>query len=154
MAAAAAAPNTISMSGLRMLVHGGPGTGKTFFVDRVLSFAKYFGFEFIVGALCASAASILPMGETLHSITAIGRPKNKSNRGSVQNDQLPATLPAISASRLDDLQKRYSKAKFIVIDEVSMVSVVMLSHISDRLKQIMRCDDDFGGLGILTLNFR
>jgi hypothetical protein len=125
-----------------MLVHGGPGTGKTFFVEKVLQYARFHGVNFIVGAQCASAASILPMGETLHSIIGLGM---------IQEDKGGSTkevkLKPLSGSKLEELQVKYQNAKFIVIDEISMVSVCMLSYISDRFKEIMASTEDFGGLG-------
>ena len=132
-----------SMAGLRMLVHGGPGTGKTFFVDKVLQYARFHNINFIVGANCASAASILPMGETLHSIIGLGIMAENTNKRHKE-----AKLKPLTPSRLKERQDKYSNAKFIVIDEISMVSVTMLSHISDRFKQIMGSTEDFGGLGI------
>jgi hypothetical protein len=142
--AAASIPDItkLSMAGMKMLVHGGPGTGKTFFVEKVLQYARFHGINFIVGAQCASAASILPMGETLHSIIGLGM---------IQDDKGGSTkevkLKPLSGSKLEELQVKYQNAKFIVIDEISMVSVCMLSYISDRFKEIMASTEDFGGLG-------
>lgn len=135
----------INLEALRMIVHGGPGAGKTYFVQRVLQYAKHFGIEAIVGSYSAAAASLLPQGETLHSIASLSLYTNGTKQQ--KNEEMGQRIRPLNATTLKRLRDRYAKARFIIIDEISMTSVFMLSHISDRMKLIMGTDADFGGLG-------
>jgi len=123
----------------KLLIHGGPGCGKTHFVNFVTKCAQLLQIQVICGAFAASAARNMPDGQTLHSICAFGL-------GSLAQQR------TLSSSKLMELRARYSKARVLVIDEISMVDPVMLSALSARLGQIMgQPTQDFGGLAVLAL---
>ncbi len=76
-------------------------------------------------------------GMTLH--TTFSLPVSQ-NRREIKNlsDDLRNNL----ASKLHDL-------KLVIIDEISMVSATMMSHVDHRLREITRCDELFGGISII-----
>jgi len=141
-------PSRASTAPRRILIHGGPGVGKTYFINHIIECCKVLGVRVICCALAAAAAINLPSGETLHSVGSIGR------------DRLLGKLPA---TKLQELRRRYNpassvmgsrhpqSARVIVIDEISMVDPVLLSKLSQRLKLIMDCSLDFGGLHVIAM---
>jgi hypothetical protein len=56
---------------LRILVHGGPGVGKTFFINRLIALTIQFGFAIPCAAYMGSAAAMLQGGRTLHGLLGI-----------------------------------------------------------------------------------
>ena len=55
----------------------------------------------------------------------------------------PLTIEALRKCRI-----LFKKCVAILIDETSMLNPIMVSHIDTRLKQILDCNQDFGGLTI------
>lgn len=124
----------------RLLVHGGPGCGKTYFVQHLVRCADAVGAEVVCGAFAAAAASLLPRGDTLHSLVGLGVRDARATRRPRQ----------LERDKLAELQMRFAGARVLVIDEISMLDPVMLSHLSDRLKEITAQDADFGGLAVVA----
>ncbi|KZR98801.1 Uncharacterized protein APZ42_005616 [Daphnia magna] len=56
---------------LRLLVHGGPGTGKSFLTKRIQERAEEMGLQVACMALTGIAAGIMPQGTTCHYRLAI-----------------------------------------------------------------------------------
>ncbi|EGT48478.1 hypothetical protein CAEBREN_00364 [Caenorhabditis brenneri] len=84
-------------------------------------------------------AAISIRGQTLHVLLGIRVPSN----GKLVYDVLP--------DHQRDLRRNmFEHVQLLIIDEVSMVSSVMLQFISRRLKEIMGSDEEFGGMSILV----
>lgn len=100
---------------LMLLVHGGPGTGKSavifalkkFYVD-VMKFE--IGHELLIGSLQASVAAMLG-GETLHHIAGIN-PYHSQGSGSDMSQEV----------KQKEVSRRLAFARHLVIDEVFMLS--------------------------------
>lgn len=100
---------------LMLLVHGGPGTGKSavifalkkFYVD-VMKFE--IGHEFLIGSLQASVAAMLG-GETLHHIAGIN-PYRSQGSGQEVSEEV----------KQKEVSRRLAFARHLVIDEVFMLS--------------------------------
>ena len=54
-----------------LLVHGGPGTGKSYFVKHVEKSVSAAGCKLQCGAFAACAARLLPFSNTIHSVFSI-----------------------------------------------------------------------------------
>jgi len=123
-----------------LLLHGGPGSGKTHVIRFIVRTAELLGVGIVCGAFAASAAANMSGGETLHSLCGLSVAlQRKSNKASTSTDR-----------RLRELQLRFQRVRILVIDEVSMVDAAFLGAISERLKAAMSCRQPFGGLCVLA----
>ena len=130
----------------RLLIHGPPGTGKTFFVEHLNKLCIYHGARLVCGAFAASAALLLPNGSTLHSAFSLP----------LGNGSDAATLPKLAAGKLAELQLEFSDPskpilRILVLDEVSMIGASMIASINRRLQAIYGCEADWGGLAVVML---
>ena len=105
---------------------GTAGTGKSFTINAI---THYLGNKLIGG-------------ETLHSLLEIP----------VQNNTAPF-LP-LKNEKLKELQEKFKNCKFLIIDEFSMLSQVMIAKIYTRLRQIKPdVDSIFGGISVILPNY-
>ena len=115
------------MQPLLWVLHGGPGTGGSFVIDKIRKylFEKEMGWthgiDFQVAALQATNASALD-GNTIHSAFGVGvnKPKEASAGGDGGAESKKKTKKELAAQRM-------SKWKWLIIDEVSMVSANFLA---------------------------
>ena len=85
-------------------------------------------------------AAYIIKGITIHSALAV--PANQSLKNYKQLD----------SSRLNSLRSQFGGAKLIFVDEISIVGNSMFAiQISNRLKDIKGCKDDFGGVSIIAI---
>ena len=136
---------------MRWMLHGGPGTGKSHVIKVVKE--KLFpgllkwdmGLQFQIVALQAVMADLLG-GDTIHHACGIPAFKKRENHG-------------------DDLQKHMEVAKkvlqwrWLIIDEISMVSAKLLAQLDMKLREVIRDigtqklangrTRPFGGLNVL-----
>ena len=137
---------------LRWCVHGGPGTGKS---KHVIVFIKELfekvlhwdmGVHFQLVALQAVMADLLG-GDTIHH--ALGIPVYK--RGETNDDAVQKQL---------QVAKRVLQWRWLIIDEISMVSAKLLAEVDVKLRKVVRdiCvgkttsrgrDRPFGGLNVV-----
>ena len=136
---------------LRWLIHGGPGTGKSHVIKQIKElFTEVLhwdmGVQYQVVALQAVMADLLG-GDTIHhacGIPVFGR------GGAAGND----------AQRQMDVAKRVLQWRWLIIDEISMVSAKLLAEIDVKLRSAVReigtqkrdatmTDRPFGGLNVL-----
>ena len=121
-----------------IFVHGGPGVGKTYFTHYVLARALHHGLPIACCAAQGSAASLLPIGRTVHALFGIHPTK-------------PFERIAKDTARHAALVEALLHVKLLVIDEFSLVTVEMLGWINVRLMDIMDSEVPFGGLAIMAL---
>ena len=136
---------------LRWMLHGGPGTGKSHVIKVVKErlfqgILKWdMGLQFQIVALQAVMADLLG-GDTIHHACGIPAFKKRENHG-------------------DDLQKHMTIAKkvlqwrWLIIDEISMVSGKLLAQLDMKLREVIRDigtqklgnggTRPFGGLNVL-----
>lgn len=106
---------------LRLLVHGGPGTGKTFLMNRLDTVLR----SKRLGSICAAAftgnaAALLPRGYTLHSLLGLSIKKSKSG---------------LSATSRTKLLNRVRDSRVLLIDEISMVDAQLFASVLSRLDE-------------------
>lgn len=119
---------------LLLLVHGGPGTGKTFLTNKIIDL---LGQEnVVVMATTGIAATNYDRGSTVHSAIMIPI-DGKTHR-------LPKDTHAKIFTRIQCPQ-------LFIIDEISMADCTMLRNINYQLQQIYGNDNLFGGRSVLLL---
>ena len=114
---------------LRWLIHGGPGTGKSHVIKQIQElFTEVLhweiGVQIQVVALQAVMAEILG-GDTIHH--ACGIPVFK--RGSYQESE---------GQRQMDVAKRVLQWRWLIIDEISMVSAKLFAEIDMKMRSTVR----------------
>jgi hypothetical protein len=131
-------------------LHGGPGVGKSTVVLKLKEFFEKImewsiGTQFNIGSLQAIMACELG-GETLHHIAGIN-PFNDYNKadGYVSSEHV---------------SKRLLRTRWLIIDEISMVSANLLAQVEDKLRGAIQANGTykidehgevrpFGGLNVL-----
>jgi hypothetical protein len=145
-------PEMRELAQVLVLIHGGPGTGKTFF-SRSLSKAVRKKLLRVIGtAFAGAAAGNMLRGSTVHKLFHLGRPKGKKKKGQKGVPQkMDVALQPLSGPELKEAKEAFKNAVFLLLDEVSMVNPIMLAHINTRLQQIMdKPSVPFGGLSIIA----
>jgi hypothetical protein len=126
----------------RILVHGGPGTGKSFLIGSILQAALDVNLTVACIAPTGIAASKLPNGRTIHNFFSFPIFHDTRVYLSKPNHFKLATLQQ---------QAKHQSLALLVIDEISYVGPEMLAQIELRLRQIMENDLPFGGIAQLYL---
>jgi hypothetical protein len=121
-----------------ILIHGGPGTGKTFFLKHLAEAMNVAKCKMRSGAFAACASQLIPFGNTIHSLV------------SVPMEYGPVYKP-LQGKELIKLRQIWANVRVIVIDEVSMVTELLMGWVSLRLRQIMDVPLPFGGLISITI---
>ena len=134
---------------LYLFIFGGGdgGTGKSFLIHlaREIIIRKTRKNSVLVTAPTGCAAHNVN-GQTLHSAfkLQVQHPKVHNLKNDIQ----------ISYSVRDELQKLYHDVKFIIIDEISMVSDFMFHSVHHRLNEIKCIDNSsatiFGGCSVIA----
>jgi hypothetical protein len=131
------------------VVIGGPGTGKSFFIEHIDACCVAAGavighFGLRSGAYAAAAGMVLPQGQTLHSLVGL---TTRGKRGDDDDETvLNVFPPPPSAEMLRKLRASWKGVGALIIDEISMVSRPLLGCVSHRLSLILNNEADFGGL--------
>nr|XP_027102854.1 uncharacterized protein LOC113724113 [Coffea arabica]XP_027108986.1 uncharacterized protein LOC113728823 [Coffea arabica] len=112
-------------------IDGPGGTGKTFLYRSILATLRSQGYIAIAVALSGIAVSILSGGRIAHSRFKI--PLDISGNKSCQ------------VSKQSSTAKLLIEAKLILWDEASMAKKEIIETFDMLLKDIMECDDPFGG---------
>ena len=113
---------------LLMLLHGQPGSGKTFFVERV---RDYTNLQMRITASSGIAGMSLG-GTTLDWLFGFSRRSN-------------------STADLDTLRKRFGGVELLIIDEISMIGCRKLLKVDNVLKKVFNTTRPFGGLHVLLV---
>jgi hypothetical protein len=119
-----------------MIMLGTAGTGKSFTVAAISKLKA----NAIIRACPTAKAAFLIHGETLHSTFDIPVTANENEN----------FLP-LEGKRKGDLEATFKDINFIIIDEFSMLSQVMLAKIDLRCKQAKNNTNSFGGISIMLI---
>lgn len=117
---------------LRQLILGGPGTGKTTCLSKAELLSNN---PIIYTAIGGAAASNLPGGKTVCNVMGLN-PMIKSKSPASKR-----ALPILNSNR-DTLKLLFLQQEFqqkhgiLCVDEVSMMTALYLTHISNRLKEV------------------
>ena len=113
---------------LLMLLHGQPGSGKTFFIERIRDYTN------IRMKICASSgiAGMSLGGTTLDWLMGFG-------------------YGSKSPVNLETLRKRFKGTELLIIDEISMIGCKKLLRVDSILKRVFNDTRPFGGLHILLV---
>ena len=142
-----------------ILVHGGPGVGKTFYIHTIMAKALRSGHGVLPVAANASASSLLPGGLTIHSAVAI--PVDTSVPGDAHAAAARQQLSPLK-DRSTQFQRAFhnlSDADVLIIDEISAVPPSLLGALHLRLVQLRRkrglpqrvYERPFGGMAVIAL---
>ena len=104
---------------LRIFVHGGPGTGKTFLAERIMKAASLRGMTSRFTALSGAAATING-GTTLHY--AVGMTRH-TKWGSDP-----------TANQIKQIRERNGKMRLLIVDEISMTHAQMWNQVQRHLQ--------------------
>ena len=113
---------------LLMLLHGQPGSGKTFFVERI---RDYTNLRMKITASSGLAGMSLG-GTTLDWLMGFSR----------HSDRI---------ADLETLKSRFKGVELLIIDEISMIGCRKLLKVDAVLKQVFNDTRPFGGLHILLV---
>lgn len=113
---------------IQILVHGGPGTGKSFLTQCINKAAQDLGYTIICVAFTGIAAGNLPQGRTIHNLFVFSVADLKSTK----------FVDDLTTDKLNQLRSRLKTSSLImlVIDEISYISPGVLGQIDNRLRQI------------------
>ena len=117
---------------LRLGFYGRPGTGKSVTIHCL---KKLLGDQCRIGAVTGSASNNVN-GQTLHSLLKISIGKNQRK---------------FSNKELIELQEKWKKINYLIIDEISLVSLSMLNRIDQNLK-LFKTNHNNGDFGSMLFN--
>ena len=139
---------------MRWLLHGGPGTGKSHVIKIIheelfQNILKWnMSIEYQIVALQAVMAEQL-QGDTVHH--ALGIPVFHKKHARVQGEE----------QRQEEVAKRVLQWRWLIIDEISMISAKLFGLIDEKLRDVVRnigtnkSDETgvrpFGGLNVLCV---
>ena len=127
---------------LLLLVHGGPGTGKSHIAKSLASVLPRGSVSFT--ATTGVAAAALPDGRTLHNLLSLPLVDGKFA------DLTPKTRDAIEKNLGLDDDGELSTC-LLVVDEVSMMTATQLAFIDHRLREVGKRKQPFAGLAVLLM---
>eukprot|EP00732_Lithocolla_globosa_P001130 Lithocolla_globosa_v1_NODE_515_length_3843_cov_39.657075.p1 type:complete len:404 gc:universal NODE_515_length_3843_cov_39.657075:3178-1967(-) len=131
---------------LRIIVHGGPGVGKSTFARNLVKRANVEMYLVACTAPTGIAASNLPDGRTIYCLLTIPVNMKKDQSRDVVLEPLdPQSNKFINASL------RLKNVRVIILDECSMVDSVTYYQIDCRLRQFKNPNLPFGGVTIILM---
>src|SRR3989344_1223298 len=129
---------TILKTGANVFLTGEPGSGKTYTINEFISWLRTSGIEPSITAATGIAATHVA-GMTLHSWSGIGISESLSK---VDIDRI--------ASK-EHIAKRITKAKVLIIEEISMLSAQTFEMADAICREVRRIDQPFGGLTVILV---
>lgn len=128
----------IMKTGANVFLTGEPGSGKTYTINRYISYLRDNGLEPAVTASTGIAATHIG-GMTIHSWSGIGIKRTLSN---YDLDKIAST---------EYLSKRIKRTKVLIIDEVSMISAGTLEMVEAVCRAVRGKAEPFGGLQVILV---
>ncbi len=129
---------SILKAGVNVFLSGEPGSGKTHTIRDYVKYLRNHGIEPAITASTGIAATHIS-GSTIHSWSGIGI---KTFLDSYTLDRIAST---------ERIVKRVSKAKILIIDEVSMLPAGTLSMVDQVAREIKQSSESFGGLQVVLV---
>ena len=135
-------------------VHGGPGVGKSHTLKLMRELFNFIGFrsdvEYVMTALQAVMAEQLE-GDTLHH--SLGVTPSQFKKSMKAND-------GGATKREMEISKFLEQCRWLVIDEISMISAQLLSEVDNKLRRAIRdveatkkdenlLERPFGGINVI-----
>ncbi len=126
----------IMKTGVNIYLTGSAGSGKTYLLNKYISYLQSHDIPVAVTASTGIAATHMN-GMTIHSWSGIGI---KNFLGEKELEQLEDKKY---------LWKRFEKARVLIIDEVSMLHGSQLEMVEKVCRRFKRNDKSFGGLQVI-----
>ena len=123
-------------TGANVFITGEPGSGKTYVINEYVSYLRGRGISPAITASTGIAATHIG-GMTIHSWSGIG----------IKKTLTPYDLDKIATN--ERTSKRISRAKVLIIDEISMLSPDTLNSIDMVCREVRKSQDSFGGLQVV-----
>ncbi len=128
----------ILKTGESVFLTGEPGAGKTYTINRYVSYLREHTIEPAITASTGIAATHIH-GMTLHSWSGIGIMRNLNNKD----------ITEIAKSRY--IAARVRKTRVLIIDEVSMIDAATLDTVDQVCRKARRSEEPFGGLQVVLV---
>ena len=122
--------------GKRVFITGSAGTGKSFLIDKIVEMLDLNDKKHIITALTGVAASEI-MGMTLHSASCV-------------NEDIDVTKQLHWLRKNKEVVKRF-EADVWIVDEISMVNIVILKKIHQVAKALRGSEKPFGGIQFIVV---
>lgn len=129
---------TILKTGANVFLTGEPGSGKTHTINEFVAWLHASGIEPSITAATGIAATHVA-GMTMHSWSGIG---------------IAESLSAADVDRIaskEHIAKRITKAKVLIIEEISMLSATTFEMADSICREVRRVDAPFGGLTVVLV---
>ncbi|MCX6754792.1 MAG: AAA family ATPase [Candidatus Nomurabacteria bacterium] len=126
----------IMKTGVNIYLTGSAGSGKTYLLNKYISYLESHDISVAITASTGIAATHMN-GMTIHSWSGIG---------------IRSLLEEKDLEQLEEkkyLWKRFDKARVLIIDEVSMLHASQLDMVERVCRRFKRNDKPFGGLQII-----
>lgn len=132
----------------QILLTGGPGTGKTFFIQQVTKLASFYDYEVTRMAPTGAAAANMIGGQTIHSIFGFSVNANKNIGGANSKDK----LPNMNVEKKAAAQMIFSRKTISAVDEFFVMGSKYLSNTEQRFGEVGPDPNKlFGGVPIILL---
>ena len=128
----------ILKTGANVFITGEPGAGKTYTINNLVNYLRTRDVEPAITASTGIAATHIG-GMTIHSWSGIG----------IRTKLDKYDLDKIASSEY--INKRISRTKILIIDEISMLSANMLDMVDMVCREIKQNDEPFGGIQIILV---
>lgn len=123
------------LRGKNVLVTGGAGTGKTYFLRQLLTQLRHGSSKTIGVTSMTGSSALLIRGTTLHAYLGLGIAKD--------------TMTMMNRVRKFRKRKVWEETDILIIDEVSMLSKEMFESIDYIAKEFRRNPRPFGGIQVV-----
>lgn len=129
---------SILKTGANVFLTGEPGAGKTFTINKFVSYLREREVEPAITASTGIAATHIG-GQTLHSWSGIG----------IKESLTPYDLDRIASNEY--IHKRVLKTRVLIIDEVSMLRAETLAMLDAVCREIKQNPEPFGGMQVVLV---